>query len=96
MFCDYIFVSNIIRYREINKDNNKLIITSNISGNDFYLRVNYADLLNKIEAVEDNAGLMAIKFLIDIGVKEIYIAGMDGYSRNANENYSAKEHWKVS
>lgn len=88
---DYIFVSNIIRYREINKDNNKLIITSNISGNDFYLRVNYADLLNKIEAVEDNAGLMAIKFLIDIGVKEIYIAGMDGYSRNANENYSAKE-----
>ena len=30
---------------------------------------------------------MAIKFLVNCGVQEIYLAGFDGYTHNANENY---------
>lgn len=31
--------------------------------------------------------MMAIKFLISLGVKEIFLAGIDGYSHDARENY---------
>ena len=41
--------------------------------------------------VNDNAGLMAVKFLIDFGVKEIYLAGFDGYAHDAHENYGDSE-----
>ena len=30
---------------------------------------------------------MAVKFLILYGVKEIYLAGFDGYAHDVNENY---------
>lgn len=30
---------------------------------------------------------MAIKFLMHYGVKEIYLAGFDGYSHDVKENY---------
>ena len=86
---DFIFVSNSRRYRILPEDKRaKSIVTSNIPAVDVYLQVRYKELLNKIESVEDNAGLMLIKFLIDSGMKEIYIAGMDGYSTNPDENYA--------
>lgn len=86
---DYIFVSNLRRYRDIPADKRKkCIVTSNISALDVYLQVWYKELLNKVEAVEDNACLMLIKFLTNIGVKKIYLAGMDGYSMDFNENYA--------
>lgn len=37
--------------------------------------------------VQDNAGMMSIKFLSSLGAKEFYLAGMDGYSHDVNENY---------
>ena len=47
-------------------------------------------MLNSVETVKDNAGLMFIKFLINIGVKEVLIAGMDGYSNDESENFALK------
>lgn len=86
---DFIFVSNLRRYRELPAEKRmKSIITSNIPSVDVFLQVRYKDLINKTEAVEDNAGLMLIKLLINIGVKKIYIAGMDGYSPYQDENYA--------
>lgn len=41
-------------------------------------------------AVRDNAGLMAIRFLINYGVRKITLAGFDGYSHNTSENYAEK------
>ena len=35
----------------------------------------------------DNAALMFLKVLIKINVKEVYIAGLDGFSKNVSENY---------
>ena len=88
---DYIFVSNLRRYKQMleydNGSNNKLIGTSNIPQKGLYIRTQYKTLLNDFEGVEDNATLMLIQYLINLGVKKIYIAGMDGYSTEIEENY---------
>lgn len=86
---DYIFLSNLRRYRELPEEClSKAIVTSNITSDKVYLQTKYRDLLNDVEAVRDNAGLMAIKFLIGYGVKQILLAGFDGYSHDSKENYA--------
>ena len=85
---DFIFLSNLRRFRELDVNKrSKCIVTSNIPADNVYLQTNYRDLLTDIEAVKDNAGLMAIKFLITYGVKEIHLAGFDGYAHDVKENY---------
>ena len=86
---DYIFLSNLRRYKELPEEClSKTIVTSNITSDKVYLQTKYRDLLNDVEAVRDNAGLMAIKFLIVYGVKRIFLAGFDGYSHDFKENYA--------
>lgn len=86
---EYIFLSNLRRFRELDESKRyKCIVTSNITSDQVYLQTKYRDLLNDVEAVRDNAGLMAIKFLIDYEVKEILLAGFDGYSHDSKENYA--------
>lgn len=85
---DYIFLSNLRRFRELSEDKYyKCIVTSNIPAREALLQVKYHDLLESEEAVADNAGLMAIKFFMNCGVKDIYLAGFDGYSHAVDENY---------
>ena len=85
---DYMFLSNLRRFRELRPDQRtKCIVTSNIPADTFYLKTRYKDLVNKVEAVHDNAGMMAIKFLMKYGVEEILLAGFDGYSHDELENY---------
>ncbi|MCR5323418.1 MAG: aldolase catalytic domain-containing protein [Lachnospiraceae bacterium] len=89
-FCetDYIFVSNIRRFKELDHDYlSRCIITSNIVSDEAYYQIKYRDLLNDIEAVRDNAVLMAIKFLIHFGADHVFLAGIDGYSHNVADNY---------
>ena len=89
---DYIFVSNQRRFPELTElAVSKSIVTSNISAKNAYFQTDYRDLLNKEESVFDNAGLMAIRFLILHGIKEIYLAGFDGYSHDALDNYVNSE-----
>lgn len=86
---DYIFLSNLRRYRELEMDKrSKCIVTSNIPSADVYIQTKYKELLNKYEAVEDNAGMMLIKYLIIQNVKKIYIAGLDGYSVDSTQNFA--------
>lgn len=88
---DFAFISNMRRFREYpSEKHNRCIITSNILADDVYLQTKYQELLNDVEAVRDNAGLMAIKFLMNYGVKKIVLAGFDGYSHNSTENYAEK------
>lgn len=86
---DYIFVSNARRYEELYDKKKKCIITSNIIEDDAYQRVSYKELLSEEQVVRDNAGLMAIKYLILNQVDSIYLAGFDGYSHDTTENYIA-------
>ena len=89
---DYIFLSNLRRFRELeDKELSKCIVTSNIPSDGVYIQTKYRDLLNSEEAVKDNAGLMSVKFLADLGVKKIYLAGFDGYSHDTKENYGISD-----
>ena len=86
---DYIFCSNMRRFRKLNsKDLKKCIVTSNIKAEGVYLQVKYRDLMNNFKMVKDNAGLMAMKLLASMGVKQIELAGFDGYSHDMLENYA--------
>lgn len=86
---DYIFVSNLRRYRDLPTEKRiKSIVTSNIPAVDVFMQVRYKDLLNQTELVQDNAGLMLIRFLMMHGVQKVYLAGMDGYAPNSYENYA--------
>lgn len=86
--ADYIFLSNLRRFKELDdKNKDKCIITSNVPAGRAYLSTPYIDLINDEEAVKDNAGLMAVKFFMDLGVKEIYLAGFDGYTHDVKQNY---------
>lgn len=90
--CDYIFLSNLRRFRELGSEKReKCIVTSNIPADGVYLQTKYSDLVNGEEAVHDNAGLMAIKFLQKMEVSQIYLAGFDGYSHDPKENYANKQ-----
>lgn len=85
---DFIFVSNLRRFRDIDSLKwSKCICTSNISVLETYLRIDYKQLMNTQEAVRDNAGMMLIQFLINLGVEKFFIAGMDGYSTDPDKNF---------
>lgn len=89
---DYIFLSNLRRMEELGRGSeDRLIVTSNIPCPEAKYHVGYAGLLNQPEAVRDNAGLMLLKLLIQLGAGEIWLAGMDGYSHDASENYAQEQ-----
>lgn len=87
--ADYVFVSNIRRYKQIDKKLlPKMIVTSNILSDKSYLVIDYDRYVNSYEAVKDNAILMLLKYLESEGVKSVAIAGLDGYSHDLNDNYA--------
>ena len=89
---DFIFLSNLRRFRELGDNSkNKCIVTSNIPAEGVYLQTKYKDLVNSTEFVSDNAGLMAIKFLMGFQIEGIYLAGFDGYSHDVIENYGSSD-----
>ncbi|MDO5156747.1 MAG: hypothetical protein Q4D51_12360 [Eubacteriales bacterium] len=86
---DYVFSSNMRRYAKIQgKTSAKCIITSNMK--DYrkadYI-VNFSSYASKDIDIIDNSGVMLLKLLIDLGVKRVAIAGMDGYSGQQRVNY---------
>lgn len=86
---DFIFLSNLRRFRKLAIDKReKCIITSNIPSVDAYLQTKYSSLLNEYEGVQDNAGMMLIKFLIQLNAGKIYVAGIDGYSMDSSQNFA--------
>lgn len=89
---DYIFLSNLRRFRELEPGTyGKCIITSNVPAAQAFIRTGYDELLCPVASIRDNAGMMAIRFWISMGVKEIYLAGFDGYSHEAEDNYASQE-----
>lgn len=86
---DYVFLSNMRKARDfVQFKSATKITTTNIRSEIGNFDVDYASLLNDVEGVKDNAGLMAIKLLIMAGAKKIYLAGFDGYSYDISENYT--------
>lgn len=83
---DYIFCSNLRKFERIKESGSRIMITSNIKEHsvaDFVF--NYSSYLSKENSVVDNSGLMLLKILQNVSIKEINIAGMDGYSTISKE-----------
>ena len=93
--ADYVFMSNAKRYSQffdcINEARfkTKIICTSNVTKTrekiDFI--VNFASLISEDDIIRDNPLVLLINLLNKIGIKEIYIAGFDGYENNIENNY---------
>ena len=83
-----VFISNQKRFDNISdvmtgqSANLSLITTSNITSSKEYssLIVNYSDLLIDNSIVSDNSGLMLLNLLDRLAIKNVYIAGFDGFS----------------
>ena len=77
------------RYAKIQgKTQAKCITTSNMKDckNTDYI-VNFSSYASKKPDIIDNSGVMLLKLLMAIGIKRVYIAGMDGYSAQQSINY---------
>lgn len=86
--CDYLFCASEKRLKDlIVPDGCKLIISSNIDHESDTMRINYASYLGKEDLVADNPALMVIRLMIAMGVNKITVAGLDGYSALAEDNY---------
>lgn len=87
--CDYVFSSNMRRYARIqSRFDVRRIITSNIKeaiGYDYM--INFSSYSCIEPDIVDNSGIMALKLLQAIGIRELTIAGMDGYSGNTGADY---------
>ena len=95
---DYVFSSNMRRFAKIQgKTSAKCIITSNMqeaTQRDYV--VNFSSYASKDADIIDNSALMLLKLLRDIGVKEVKIAGMDGYSEAATVYYDNELNYDFS
>ena len=82
-----VFIGNARRFSE-QTDFKNIITTSNIKTNKAP-QLNYGSYLNNSD-MPDNSALMLLKVLIKIGAKEVVFAGMDGFSSDKDNYFSAE------
>ncbi len=86
---DYVFCSNMRRVAKIPVAmQGKMIATSNVSKmlNASYV-VNFASYTSTRKEIYANGGLMALKMINAAGVKDVSVAGMDGYGEVRTNDY---------
>jgi 4-hydroxy 2-oxovalerate aldolase len=96
---NYLFVTNSKRYvRQASMIHKKareieIIATSNVTraAGKFDFNLDYEKLIDKTAFVPDNSLLMLLRVLAKVDVKNIALAGFDGYSSNRETNYYASE-----
>jgi len=97
---DYVFFSNQARYNEFSDSisTEKLIVTSNIkvksNHNNCYV-LDFKSLFNFENQNIDNVAVLALNLFVKNNTKNIFIAGLDGYKSNQNENYAYQEYNRV-
>ena len=86
---DYLLVANEKRYTDVKPENVQCrILTSNLHTSlPTDLVINYSSYLLTDSAVYDDPTFMMIKLLRSVGILELHIAGFDGFSASAKENY---------
>jgi 4-hydroxy 2-oxovalerate aldolase len=92
---NYVFMGNAKRYSQFfNKiyagnAGTKVICTSNISESNKKIdyKFNFVSLINENALIRDNPFLMLVKILTRIGIRNISIAGLDGYTQDNADNY---------
>jgi isopropylmalate/homocitrate/citramalate synthase len=96
---NYFFFSNQKRYDKFIEhiEPEKVIITTNIHVNtnsSNYKVVDYHTLATKTSNKNDNVTILLLNLLIDQKVKEVYLAGFDGYKFDS-DNYSYTEYDRI-
>ncbi len=89
---DYVFLSNSKRYVQLatkfSKSKQRVIATSNVTettAGAFEFKLNYSTLIDDEAEIFDHSMVMLIKLLMQVGVKDVTLAGFDGYSiKHAN------------
>lgn len=85
--CEYTFVTKATAY-EIVGEETRIIATSNVPiKNDRMIVVNYEALTHYQGGISDNSTIMLINLLLKCGIKEIVLAGFDGFSTLPDNNY---------
>ncbi len=83
---DFVFSSNMRRFGDIQDQTGaKRIVTSNmknLSGWDYML--NFSSYALSEPDLIDNSGLMFLNFLCCVNPRQVFVAGMDGYSTEGN------------
>ena len=88
---DAVFLTNMKRASTLKYCKSQIYVTSNLEVRPSDAKVlNYSSYLNN-SVLYDNIALMFFKLLIKIGVKKVYIAGLDGYSKTPSDNYVSSE-----
>lgn len=84
----YSFYTNNKRYDEYKSINNKrVIITSNIDSDvRETIKVNFYNLAFKGEKLFNNSAILLFNLFISMGIKDVAVAGFDGYNTKGN-NY---------
>ena len=63
------------------------MITSNIKNDGEEYIFNYENYLSKEKIIEDNAIIILLNILKTLNVKQVILAGFDGFDLSGNENY---------
>ncbi|MDR1631154.1 MAG: aldolase catalytic domain-containing protein [Oscillospiraceae bacterium] len=95
----YLFLTNSKRYVRqatlINKLGGeiKIIATSNVtkSAGKFDYNLDYETLIDRSAVFMDNSFIMLMKVMVKSGVREVALAGFDGYSYDRETNYYSSE-----
>ncbi len=96
---DFVFITKTNRYcdmaddlLEVKNKDIKIIGTSNVTprGTDFEFVFSREPLLEKNESIIDNSFLMLLKILYNCGIKELWCAGLDGYSDKEDNYFNPK------
>jgi 4-hydroxy 2-oxovalerate aldolase len=93
--ANYLFLTNSKRYVQqavkINTVGNtiKIIATSNVtkSAGIFDYNLDYETLIDRNAVFMDNSFIMLLKVLKKTGIKDVTLAGFDGYSQDRETNY---------
>ncbi len=94
--ADLFFVTSVKRYEMLENrlEDQKTVLTSNVPANQKFTQIiNYAPLTNTSSYASDSAGTMLLKWLVKCSVKQVALAGFDGFDAGASnyveEKYNA-------
>lgn len=87
--ANYVFSSNMKRYAQFQSETKaQQIITSNIKEyNKSAYVMNFSSYASQYNEISDNSGIMLLRILVATGIKQVSLAGMDGYSPYNSNNY---------
>lgn len=86
---DYLLTTRSDIYEQAVSEGKRVIVPSSVSkgGRGSVKILNYANWIEVDERTHDSSSVIALKLLQACGVREILLAGFDGFSVNINDNY---------